>query len=83
MHKNHPHVKESKSILTARHLDNVEKKIAQSVIKADASHSIVCNVINTQNGLCLTKDNIAYLSNKFWCHLMPQVVMEPSKLNDL
>ena len=50
MHKNHPFIKDSKSIFPARHLKDVEKKIAQSVIEADTSHGIVCNVVNTQNG---------------------------------
>ena len=50
MHKNHPFIKNSKFIFPARHLNNVEKKLAQSVIEADASCGIVCNIINTQNG---------------------------------
>ena len=46
MYKNHPFVKYSKSIFPARHLNEVEKKIAHSVIEADVSCGIVCNIIN-------------------------------------
>ena len=63
MDKNHPFIKDSKSIFSICHLNDVEKNITQSVIKAYTSHEIVHNVIITQNGLCLTKDNVVYLSN--------------------
>ena len=62
-HIGHPFIKDSSAIHSARHLSDEEKEVAATIINADAPHGVVKNVINTRTGLCLTSDNVAYLSN--------------------
>ena len=62
-HIGHLFIKDTSIIHSARHLNDDEKNIAASIIKADASHGVVQNVINTRTGQSLTKDNVVYLSS--------------------
>ena len=53
-HVGHPHVREEASLFTARLLDQAERGIAESVIRADASsNGVLQNVVNKRNGLAL------------------------------
>ena len=63
LHIAHPHVTTEAHIFPPRLLNEAEKKVASSVIHADATHGVVRNVINHRNGLCLTTDNCAYLAS--------------------
>ena len=61
-HSGHPLVTDKASIFPARLLDDAERRIAESIIRADASNGIIQNVVNKRNGLALTRHNCYYLS---------------------
>ena len=61
-HVGHPHVGDKASIFPARLLDKAERRITESVIRADASNGVLQNAANKRNGLALATHDCYYLS---------------------
>ena len=61
-HSGHLCVSDQASIFPARLLDDAERRITESIIRADAKNGVIQNVVNKRNGLALTRHNCYYLS---------------------
>ena len=56
----HPSINDKNGLFSSRHLDDNEK-IANTPIEANASNSVIKNVLNVKNKVSMSTSNITYL----------------------